>query len=435
MQPPIIIIGGGISGLHLAALISPHAPVVIYEKTSDLGGRAQAVDFHGFQLDFGPHPIRFGALSALGLSLTELHSPIEFIQPGPVQWVKPDGTIQIFPAGGIGSIFRSKFPKKWALIEFMLMLKRIQPNAIKTLLDVPLQQWMDQNTLDPAIQQYLTILSGVVMVNPDPTCVSTGELLDIIQQILKKGSVYYPRGGWATLFTKFRSIIEAHGGLIHLNQKVEEIVVEQNAVKGVRIGSEFIPASGVISTIPIQNLPKLFGTSPAGMTEDLRRRCQTVRPVKGVSIDFCLTQLVTNLNGIFMLEKPIGFGFSPSLLSPEICPPRGQILSFFAPLQFDQYADQDQRLAFFQEFRDIIVKTFPLISEACKYERPLFYEMVDGRDCAIDQHRKRNLGYTLPQLSRFWMTGDSTGGIGGGGEIGHTSVRECFELLKTEYGW
>ena len=230
-----------------AALISPHAPVVIYEKALDLGGRAQVVDFHGFQLDFGPHPIRFGPLSALGISLTELHTPIQFIQPGPVQWIKPDGTIQIFPAGGIGSIFRSKFPKKAALIKFMLMLKRIQQNTLESLLDIPLQQWMDQNALDPTIQQYLTILSGVVMVNPDPTQVSTGELLDIIQQILKKGSVYYPRGGWGSLFAKFRSIIEAHGGLIHLNQKVEEIVIDQNTVKGVRIGTEFIPASGVIS--------------------------------------------------------------------------------------------------------------------------------------------------------------------------------------------
>lgn len=50
MQNPIIIIGGGICGLHLAALISPHAPVVIYEKASELGGRAQVVDFHGFQI-------------------------------------------------------------------------------------------------------------------------------------------------------------------------------------------------------------------------------------------------------------------------------------------------------------------------------------------------------------------------------------------------
>ena len=118
-----------------------------------------------------------------------------------------------------------------------------------------------------------------------------------------------------------------------------------------------------------------------------------------------------------MLEKPIGFGFSPSLLSPEICPPGDRILSFFAPLRSDQFVDQNQRLAFFQEFRDMIINTFPLIPDACKYERPLFYEMVDGRDCAIDQHRKRNLGHILPQLSKFWMTGDTTGGIGEGEKL------------------
>ena len=77
-----IVIGAGIAGLHIGALLSQHRKVLILEKSKEIGGRARVVDIDGFKLDFGPHPVRFGPKSALGISLNEINKPIEFIKPG-----------------------------------------------------------------------------------------------------------------------------------------------------------------------------------------------------------------------------------------------------------------------------------------------------------------------------------------------------------------
>jgi len=55
-----IIIGAGIAGLHIGALLSQHGKVLILEKAKEIGGRAIVVEKEGFKLDFGIHMIRFG---------------------------------------------------------------------------------------------------------------------------------------------------------------------------------------------------------------------------------------------------------------------------------------------------------------------------------------------------------------------------------------
>ncbi|GAG65779.1 unnamed protein product [marine sediment metagenome] len=79
-----IVIGGGIAGLHIGALLNQHGKVVVLEKTNKIGGRAKVVEKDGFKLDFGAYPIRFGPKSDLGESLEEIGKPIEFIKPGKV---------------------------------------------------------------------------------------------------------------------------------------------------------------------------------------------------------------------------------------------------------------------------------------------------------------------------------------------------------------
>ncbi len=51
-----IVLGAGIAGLHIGALLSQHGKVVVLEKTNEIGGRAKLVEKDGFKLDFGAHP-------------------------------------------------------------------------------------------------------------------------------------------------------------------------------------------------------------------------------------------------------------------------------------------------------------------------------------------------------------------------------------------
>lgn len=103
-----IVIGAGIAGLHIGALLSQHGKVLVLEKAKEIGGRARVIDINGFKRDFGPHPVRFGPKSALGASLNEINKSINFIKSGTSWAFLDDGTKTIFPSGGIIAVIKSK---------------------------------------------------------------------------------------------------------------------------------------------------------------------------------------------------------------------------------------------------------------------------------------------------------------------------------------
>src|SRR5262245_37671178 len=75
-QPPVVIVGAGLTGLISAALLARRGmSVEVLERSSALGGRAATRDKHGFLLNLGPHAVyRKGALKrtldALGVPVT-----------------------------------------------------------------------------------------------------------------------------------------------------------------------------------------------------------------------------------------------------------------------------------------------------------------------------------------------------------------------------
>ena len=58
--------------------------------------------------------------------------------------------------------------------------------------------------------------------------------------------------------------------------------------------------------------------------------------------------------------------------------------------------------------------------------------MVDGVEVNTEQHRFKRPSNHVPGISNLFITGDSVGGEGAGGDVGHTSVRACYEkILKS----
>src|SRR5215208_2209389 len=75
-QSPVVVVGGGISGLVSAALVAKAGrSAVLLEKASAIGGRATTRNRHGFLFNLGPHALyRKGVLSQtlrqLGVEVT-----------------------------------------------------------------------------------------------------------------------------------------------------------------------------------------------------------------------------------------------------------------------------------------------------------------------------------------------------------------------------
>ncbi|HEV2983091.1 MAG TPA: NAD(P)-binding protein, partial [Vicinamibacterales bacterium] len=65
LHVPIVVTGGGLSGLIASTIVARAGqPVVLLEKSTALGGRAASRNKHGFILNLGPHALyRGGHLS------------------------------------------------------------------------------------------------------------------------------------------------------------------------------------------------------------------------------------------------------------------------------------------------------------------------------------------------------------------------------------
>ena len=425
-----IVIGAGIAGLHIGALLSQHGKVLVVEKDKKIGGRARVVDRNGFKLDFGPHPVRFGPKSALGTSLNEINNPINFIKPGNSWAFLDDGTKTIFPSGGIMSVIKSKLVPTIKTLKLMIKIRKMSVKDFEKLYDLSLIQWFDQENIVPSLQKFLIIASSAIQVNPFPERSSAGELLHNFSRTMELGSIYYPKGGWTSIFNAFLNKIKDNGGEIRLNEEVSKIIVEDSTAIGISTKDKLIYGKTIISTIPIQ---QLFTILDENLCEKkIIEKCKSLRPTAGVSIDFCLSKPISDINGIIFFDNPLAFGFIPSNLSPEVAPKGKSLMTFFTAVNLEDIKDKNTMKQIHQRLRNSILRFFPDLEQFLLHERPLFFEMVDGVEVNVEQHKFKRPGNVIKGIQKLYITGDSVGGSGAGGDIGHESVRDVYKMIRNQ---
>jgi protoporphyrinogen oxidase len=80
----------------------------------------------------------------------------------------------------------------------------------------------------------------------------------------------YIDGGSETLLARLREQIEARGGRIHLRAPVQRIVSDNGRVRAVVVAGSEHPCDRVISTAPIQYVPRLAPDLPAEFADRIR---------------------------------------------------------------------------------------------------------------------------------------------------------------------
>ncbi len=83
-------------------------------------------------------------------------------------------------------------------------------------------------------------------------------------------SMGYLDGGSAVLLEAMRERIVALGGRIHLSSGINQVVVDNGKVSAVRVNGVDQPVDRVISTAPIQYVPKMVPDLPESFAEQIR---------------------------------------------------------------------------------------------------------------------------------------------------------------------
>ena len=258
-----VVIGGGISGLATAALLSREGhDVTLVEARDVLGGRAGRWERDGFSFDTGPSwylmPEVFDHFfRLLGTSAAEQLDLVR-LDPAYRVWFEGDRTPFDLPAAGARDALVSLDPASADRLDAYLasaaetydlatsrflystyeslrpLLDRTTLRALPRLarlLAEPLDRRIRRHSRERRVQQVLGYPAVFLGTSPAaaPGMYHLMSHLDIGQGVL------YPRGGFAAVIDAIARLAVAHGVEIRTGCRAQRIVVRDGAARGVDV--------------------------------------------------------------------------------------------------------------------------------------------------------------------------------------------------------
>ncbi len=422
-----IIVGGGINGLLLGALLTRNGDdVLLFEKNERIGGRAALLERDGFTLDNGIHCVRFGPESALAKIMHELGFELKFTRPGISHVIDYDGEIKVFPTSP-SEIFQSRMFSFFEKIRMFSFLMKIKRGAYDRIDDISLEEWFTANTISGGIKKYFELLSASVMVCPFYHKTSAREMFRTLKKIIQSGhSAEYPVGGWKSIHDSLTRTINDRGSII-TGKKIDSIIINDGTAEGVIAGKKKYYADRIVLNIPVQEL--FMVVDPKKLNRKYVDLCNSIIPTSGISIDVALRKPVSDYNGWLYSVSPTAFGMITSNLEPGIVPPNMQLLTMFYPVSLEDISSGLMAKKRKDELWGVIYKYFPEIEKYIYFKREFALRMVDGVQVNKDQTADKRPGTIVPGVANLFLVGDSVSAPGAGGDVGNESVLIAYKEL------
>jgi phytoene dehydrogenase-like protein len=224
---PDVVIGGGLGGLTAATLLARAGrKVVVFEKSSTLGGRGATQDEDGVRLNLGPHALyRAGAARA---TLRELGiEPAGGVPRASGSLALDRGRLHALPVGfaSILSTGLLSFGEKLEAARFLSRIGGIDPASLRGKTVV---EWIDAAVRRPGTRKLLHALVRVATYTNAPDLASAEAVVLQLQRAFD-ASVLYIDGGWQTLVEGLRARAVEAG--VDIRTAARVVSVEPGRVK------------------------------------------------------------------------------------------------------------------------------------------------------------------------------------------------------------
>ncbi len=425
MDYDVIVIGGGYAGLSVGALLSHKGyRVLLLEKSRNLGGRAGYQERDGYTVEYGLHANRFAAEGAAAAVFRRLGRELQFISPGEPELWREDG-FQPLP-NNVGKIFKSPvlpFSAKLSAARYLLKLVVGRPER-------KYQMSMEELTSgcrSPQTLELMRVLSGIGIIAPDLRHSSAGEFAAFLKKALRaKVKVGYPKGGTRSIIEGLREELEKNGQVM-TSSKVNRLMLKKGVVSQVKTDAATYVSRAVVSAIPAQEVPELFGGKDLPIK--FVKTARELIPTAGISLDVGLRERVSDKDGLLVTSDPVSMGQFTSNIDPSMAPEGKQLLSWYYPLPLPWVKNQEKAKQEEERLRDLLGRMFPGIWEAAEWERPMRLSMVDGFLPRPGQTREDRPDFTIPSLDNFFLCGDTTRAEGTGGDTAFNSAIHVSRLV------
>jgi protoporphyrinogen oxidase len=335
------VIGGGPMGLAAAyQLLQEGHEVDLYEADKVLGGMTASFDFDGLRIERFYHFIctgdvdYFTLLDELGIAgeLRWVNTRMGYFHRGEQKdWGDPFSLLRFRGLDIVSKIrygllaLSSTLRSDWRKLDHL--------DAVSWL-----RGWVGQRAYDELWRQLFDLKFYNYTDNLSAAWIwARMRRMGTSRKSLLQEQLGYLQGGSQVLIDTLAAAIVELGGRIHLQHKVDEVVVEAGRATGVRVAGEHAVFDGVISTIPLPYVPAMI---PALAPEVL----EAYRSVENIAVVCALVKLSRPLSKYFWMNISDPAVPIPGIIEySNLCPLEQTVLylPFYLPGDHEDYQRGD----------------------------------------------------------------------------------------------
>jgi zeta-carotene desaturase len=278
MQPDVVVIGGGVSGLAAAVDLTSHGfSVLLVEQKQHCGGRTYSFVHKetGDEVDNGQHlmmgcyrsTLKFlttiGALSTVtiqkNLSVAFQHSERGLFRLQAVSLPAPLNVL-------VGLLrFKSlTFLQRLSLLRVGVALLFARPDDDAQLQSLTVSEWLAQLHQPEVNKKYLWDILAIGTLNDSPSVVSAALFVKVLQFAFLgrrvNSSMVIPRKGLSSvLVDPAINFLTQNKSVVMTNTGVDRVVIKERSVVGVVLNSgETVSTRAIVSAVPYFDAPRIF---------------------------------------------------------------------------------------------------------------------------------------------------------------------------------
>jgi 15-cis-phytoene desaturase len=358
-MPKIIVAGGGLAGLASAALLCKAGyETILFEKMTQIGGRATVLEKDGFRLNFGAHAVYGRDKSFMQQTLDKLGIELPWCTANAekVRYVLPDGTVTTAPISPKGILETKLLPGIHNKLDFLRAVLSIMFSKKTETDNKLLGEWVDSLSWSDPTKEFLIHLAGTNFFTKNPRELELSRFRKYYHRVLRAHNpVSYINGGWGKLIQALEQCIVSNGGQILPKSSVSKVLFTDGKVKGVLVGKTEYEADAVLLCVPPSAFKRMLADTP--LFEQVSPY-MTQEPNTVFVYDVALSKRIRNdISYVNDLQNHI-FITDPSLYDSTCVPPGGQLLQSIAYITPEEAEDENVLAALTKQVEDLYDKFY-----------------------------------------------------------------------------
>ncbi len=450
----VIVVGAGIAGLGVAAILSKEAgqKILVLDRFPMFGGR---------MMSYEGYPAK--GWRTMGLHMWDGRRAVHELNARwqKVEWARFSETVDIWNGEkfiNVAELVPLTKDDKKAFAEMLVGISKMTDAEIEAWDNRSLEEWLMENIPQPAVRELFTDLGMIMTTIPHAIDMAAGEVLYIARDNLRKTrqalQASYPIDGMEGITRGLVEVIKENGGEIRLNCDVQEVLIEGKKAVGVRIPSkkhiyqeeyriletEAVYADRVVCALPIYKLSNILDFNPETSPLPrwwLKRITDIQHEITGL-IGFMLglsEPVVHPMKRCFLTAlktKHAGFpfqGFPASNFSDRIAPPGKQLLHTDIVCEHAEASDKFKRERLLNLLWEDLKDMFPGLESKVEWKLPYYVDGCDGLARQPGLVGNFKPGLKAPGIPNLYFAGDTYLGRGLAINSAALSGMKCADLI------